>query len=129
VDNNKSTHIKLHSLSRSRGINKASLSRIVVPVNQKFFCYTLGMNAPKPPDHEPACIACTFFQIRMGTAYPYQCQIWDLACLVGHYPSRLVYTSTGAHCPYFRKRAGKAEQKPEPPAPRSQSDSEIDIKI
>jgi len=87
------------------------------------------METPRPVDHEPACIACTFFQVRMGSAYPYQCQLWDLACVSGHYPSRLVFTSTGAHCPYFRKRPGKPDPKAEHPAPRSASDSNFDIKI
>jgi len=80
------------------------------------------------PDREPACACCRHFSVRMGDPFPYQCLLWEFSSATGQYPSRMVYSSTGRHCPYHLKRLyhpAPPKEKKAPPKP----DGGFDIKV
>ena len=83
------------------------------------------------PEREPPCMSCRHFLVRMGSVFPYQCLLWEFSCASGQYPSRMVYTSTGKHCPYHLRRLYHPAEKKQPEAagPKQNPDSEIDIII
>ena len=87
-------------------------------------------NGPYPPAREPACTKCRHFVVHVGEAFPYQCRFWEFGCAPGHYPSRMVFTSTGEHCAWFERRpdrpaSGSSGAPPAGPSP----DGGVDIRV
>jgi len=89
-----------------------------------------GMSEPDYPDREPPCSSCRHFCVRMGDAFPYQCLLWEFSVANGQYPSRMVYSSTGRHCPYHLQRRfhpAKGGQAKPPPPPEKEGDVDFTV--
>jgi len=85
------------------------------------------------PDREPPCSLCRHFCVILSAPFPYQCLLWEFSVAPGQYPSRMVHTSTGRHCPYYLKRrfhpanpsAADAQKQETPP----EKEGEVDFRV
>ncbi|MDR2733533.1 MAG: hypothetical protein LBC99_02675 [Spirochaetota bacterium] len=81
------------------------------------------------PDREPPCSSCRHFCVRMGAAFPYQCLLWEFSLGNGQYPSRMVYSSTGRHCPYYLQRHFHPARREAPPASPPEKEGDVDFTV